>query len=52
MKWLVPAALLASTGAAAPPVALHLNQVGFLPNAAKHVIVATTATAPDRKSVV
>lgn len=46
MKWLVPAALLASTGAAAPPVALHLNQVGFLPNAAKHVIVATTATAP------
>jgi endoglucanase len=35
-----------ATGAANAPVAVHLDQLGFLPGAAKRAIVATDARAP------
>ncbi|WP_277979068.1 glycoside hydrolase family 9 protein [Sphingomonas phyllosphaerae] len=36
----------ASIGAAPPPSAIHLNQIGFLPDASKRAIVADASTTP------
>ena len=51
MKRLLAAAALLTVGAAGPD-ALHLNQLGFLPDTAKRAILADPATTPLVWSVV
>lgn len=50
LRPLVPIALVAasSIGAAPPQAAIHLNQLGFLPDGAKRAIVAAASTTPLR----
>ena len=48
---LLPLAAALTSGATSDDAAIRLNQVGFLPDAAKRAVVSDTATAPLRWSV-